>query len=298
MLLERGHDVVGPGLAICSATVRFGEAPGDVLRRSARTCATSDRRMRRGIRRRDASGRPFERSAGRLERRLTYEINYHASVASPGSPRKPACKRFIFASSCSNYGAAGDDCHRRDRRVQPGHALRRVQGRRSRTSAPLADDNFCPRSCGAPRRMGVAATALRTWSEQPDRLRADHGRSLHEERRHAVAADRAHRGHLRAPSRVLEAPREFVHNRRSTSARPRRTTRCATSPRSCAESCPGTPNRICRGCRSRPALLPGELRNPRLRSRVSSRNGRARARESRIVRRVPSRRPDTRRFRG
>ncbi len=39
---------------------------------------------------------------------LTYDINYHASARLAELARKAGVSRFIFSSSCSNYGAAGD----------------------------------------------------------------------------------------------------------------------------------------------------------------------------------------------
>src|SRR5512137_1848241 len=46
---------------------------------------------------------------GDLDPRLTYDINHLASVRLAELARAAGVKRFAFASSCSNYGAAGDD---------------------------------------------------------------------------------------------------------------------------------------------------------------------------------------------
>ncbi len=43
-----------------------------------------------------------------LNPQLTYEINHHASVRLAELARKAGVQRFVFASSCSNYGAAGE----------------------------------------------------------------------------------------------------------------------------------------------------------------------------------------------
>src|SRR4051812_18339946 len=45
---------------------------------------------------------------GDLNPQLTYEINHLASVHLAEMARRAGVHRFVFASSCSNYGAAGD----------------------------------------------------------------------------------------------------------------------------------------------------------------------------------------------
>ena len=46
---------------------------------------------------------------GDLNPDLTYEINHRASVRLAKLAKQARVQRFIFSSSCSNYGAAGDD---------------------------------------------------------------------------------------------------------------------------------------------------------------------------------------------
>src|SRR5262249_21044813 len=45
---------------------------------------------------------------GDLNPELTYEINFRASVKLAQSAKAAGVKRFVFSSSCSTYGAAGD----------------------------------------------------------------------------------------------------------------------------------------------------------------------------------------------
>ncbi|MEZ5865810.1 MAG: NAD-dependent epimerase/dehydratase family protein [Geminicoccaceae bacterium] len=40
---------------------------------------------------------------------LTYDINHKASVRLAELARDAGVSRFVFSSSCSNYGSAGDD---------------------------------------------------------------------------------------------------------------------------------------------------------------------------------------------
>jgi len=46
---------------------------------------------------------------GNLDAQLTYDINHRASVKLAKLAKEAGVRRFIFASSCSTYGAAGDD---------------------------------------------------------------------------------------------------------------------------------------------------------------------------------------------
>lgn len=46
---------------------------------------------------------------GNLDSQLTYDINHLASVKLAELAKEAGVKRFVFSSSCSTYGAAGDD---------------------------------------------------------------------------------------------------------------------------------------------------------------------------------------------
>ena len=46
---------------------------------------------------------------GNLNANLTYDINHLASVRMAELAKAAGVKRFVFSSSCSTYGAAGDD---------------------------------------------------------------------------------------------------------------------------------------------------------------------------------------------
>lgn len=46
---------------------------------------------------------------GDLHAELTYDINHHASVRLAKLAKEAGVRRFLFSSSCSNYGASGDE---------------------------------------------------------------------------------------------------------------------------------------------------------------------------------------------
>jgi nucleoside-diphosphate-sugar epimerase len=81
---------------------------------------------------------------GNLNPELTYEINHQASVRLARLAKAAGCTRFIFSSSCSIYGAAGDDILDEGAVFNPvtpyGHSKVLVE----RDLALLADDDFSP----------------------------------------------------------------------------------------------------------------------------------------------------------
>lgn len=81
---------------------------------------------------------------GDLDANLTDEINRHASVHLARLAKEAGVRRFVFSSSCSTYGAAGDDFldeHAEFNPVTP-YGLSKVEVEKE--LAELADDDFSP----------------------------------------------------------------------------------------------------------------------------------------------------------
>ena len=81
---------------------------------------------------------------GDLNPQLTYEINYEASVRLAEHAKAAGVSRYLFSSSCSTYGAAGDSLLNEEAEFNPvthyGHSKVLVE----RDVRRLADSNFSP----------------------------------------------------------------------------------------------------------------------------------------------------------
>lgn len=81
---------------------------------------------------------------GNLNPKLTYEINHQATLRLAELAKQVGISRFLFSSSCSTYGAAGDQMLTEEADFNPvtpyGYSKVFVE----RDVAALADDNFSP----------------------------------------------------------------------------------------------------------------------------------------------------------
>jgi nucleoside-diphosphate-sugar epimerase len=81
---------------------------------------------------------------GDLNPELTYQINHAASVRLASLAKEAGVTRFIFSSSCSNYGAGGENFLNEESQFNPVTPYGISKVRVEQDVAKLADSNFSP----------------------------------------------------------------------------------------------------------------------------------------------------------
>ena len=106
LLADAGHEVVGLDSDLFEQCT-FGDAPREFpsIRKDLRDVEPADLKgFDAVIHLAGLSNDPL----GNLNPNLTYDINHHASVRLARLAKEAGVKRYLFSSSCSTYGAAGD----------------------------------------------------------------------------------------------------------------------------------------------------------------------------------------------
>ena len=134
---------------------------------------------------------------GHLNPAATYSVNLEGTLHLARAAKQAGVERFLFASSCSLYGAAGSRAVAEDAELFPVTPYGETKVLAERELSLLADDSFSPTylrnatAYGASPRLrldivvnNLTAVAMTT------------GRGAPGKRRVAMAAAGAHRGHL------------------------------------------------------------------------------------------------------
>jgi nucleoside-diphosphate-sugar epimerase len=81
---------------------------------------------------------------GALAPQITYDINHHASVRLARLAKDVGVRRFLYASTCSVYGSAGEDLVTEDAPLRPLTPYAESKVRVEDDVAAIADDSFSP----------------------------------------------------------------------------------------------------------------------------------------------------------
>jgi len=142
MLLDKGYDVVGLDTDLYARST-FGKGIVEIpeLNKDIRDIELQDLEgFDAVLHLAGLSNDPL----GNLNPKLTEEINYLASVKIAKLAKKAGVKRFIFSSSCSNYGAGGQDWLNEESDFNPVTPYGVSKVKVEQEVSQLADDNFSP----------------------------------------------------------------------------------------------------------------------------------------------------------
>jgi len=211
LLLSAGHEVIGLDSNLFERCTFSGHAPTiPSIQRDVRDVGLTDLDGFDGvIHLAGLSNDPL----GDLNPELTYEINHIASVRLAKLAKQAGIQRFIFSSSCSNYGASGTDILTEESPFNPVTPYGVSKVRVEQDVSKLADDRFSPtflRNATAfgvsPRlRFDLVLNNLVAWAYSTGRV---HIKSDGTAWRPIVHIEDISRAFLA----VLEAPLDIVHN--------------------------------------------------------------------------------------
>ena len=241
ILIESGHDVVGLDSDLYEQCT-FGDEDGiqdiPTLKKDIRDVEASDLDgFDAVIHLAGLSNDPL----GDLDAELTYEINHAASVHLARLAKQVGVTRFIFSSSCSNYGSAGQDWVSEESELKPATPYGISKVRVEEDVMKLADSKFSPtfpRSATvygvSPRlRFDLVLNNLIAWAFTTGGV---HLKSDGMAWRPTVHIEDT----ARAFVAILHAPRELVHNQAFNVGRTKENYRIRELAEIVAETVPGS----------------------------------------------------------
>ncbi|MET3580227.1 nucleoside-diphosphate-sugar epimerase [Mesorhizobium robiniae] len=211
MLLDRGHHVTGLDSDIfrsCTFVGKLAEVP--TIEKDIRDIEIDDvAGFDAIIHLAGLSNDPL----GDYRPLLTEEINCGASVRLARLAKAAGVQRFLYASSCSNYGAAGDSFLTEDAPFNPVTPYGASKANVERAVAPMADQSFSPTFLRAstayglsPRiRFDLVVNNLTAWAYTTGLVYLKSDGSPWRPIVHVEDISQAYIA-------VLEAERELVHN--------------------------------------------------------------------------------------
>ena len=212
LLMQAGHEVTGMDTNLFERSHFLGDLPSvQTIQKDVRDVSESDLEgFDAIIHLAGLSNDPL----GDYRPQLTETINARASIDVAKAAKSAGVERFIFASSCSNYGAAGDDFLDESSDFNPVTPYGESKVKVEQAVTKMASDSFSPvflRASTAyglsPRiRFDLVINNLTAWAFTTKQV---YLKSDGTPWRPVVHVEDISRAYLAA----LEAPRDAVHNR-------------------------------------------------------------------------------------